>query len=147
MEKGNFLRLSSPTNPAIGRGHEEAGRNMREPRSSLVNAKMEETTLYFTGEVNNHSSRDRNGGRFLSGYQGRHVSKGSIGTGETRIAEGEPVYKSRRRKDWGVMRESDKAIVVMIPRTNNLGGAKGLDLDRMRVGREGREIGEEPRNS
>ena len=137
VEEGDFFHLSSPTNPASGRGHEEAGRNTREPRSSLVNVRLEETILYLIREVNNHLSRDREGRRFLSGYQGQHVSKESIGTGETRIAEGELVYKSRRRRDWGVMRESDKAIVVKIPRTNNLGGAKGLDLDRVRAGSEG----------
>ena len=53
IEEGNCFSLSSLTNLATGEGHEEAGCNMCEPRSSLVNTKMEETTLYLNGEVSN----------------------------------------------------------------------------------------------
>jgi hypothetical protein len=39
----------------------------------------------------------------------------------------------------GIRRESDKAVVVMKPRTNNLGRAKGLDLSDVLSKREGSE--------
>lgn len=137
----NFPFLSGSTKSLKRTRSEEAGRNTREPRSSLVNTKTKRATDYFTREANNPRSEPRCR-ESLPGYQGRHASK------ERERNLGDPqswremTYKSEWRKGQGALRESDKPILAMTPKTTKLWRAKGLDLNRVDGGRGGLEIGE-----
>jgi len=117
---------------------------MCEPRCSLVNVDEGGDPVAYWGSQQFLLQAKAAG--TSSGVSGATRSEGAIAEHERPTGPKRPGYKHRRRNDRLVSRESDKAIVVRIPGTNNLGGAKGLDLDSASEWKEGQRIGDEPRN-
>lgn len=110
---------------------------MREPRCSLVSPKMEETTVYQRREVSNFSRRSGMGWNSSRGIRG-DTSRWNMAELERPVESKYPRPISGDSEMAGeIRRESDKAIVVRMPRTNNLGRAKGLDLSDVPSKRKG----------
>lgn len=135
--RGNFPVLSDPTNPALGGGREETGRNTCEPRCSLVSPHRRRRPCTIDGKSTALASR-QDWARVSPGVSGATRLEGTWrnwrGPQDRSVLK--PISKDGEMVE-GIRRESDKAVVVMKPRTNNLGRAKGLDLSDVLSKREG----------
>jgi hypothetical protein len=141
----NDFFLSGSTKALLEGRSKGTGRNMREPRCSLVNMKVRRASLYRIGEANSLRDEPRMA-ETSSGVSGATRPEGAIAERERPAGSKRPAYKHRRRNGGLIVRESDKPIVAMKPRKAEPWRAKGLDLDGAAAWGEGKGIGDEPIN-
>ena len=135
--RGNFPALSGPTTSALGGEREETGRNMCEPRCSLVSPHRRRRPCTIVGK--SAVLVERQGwARTSPGVSGATRLDGTSRNRRDPLDRSglRPISKDSEMVE-GIRRESDKAVVVMKPRTNNLGRAKGLDLSDVLSKRKG----------